>query len=469
MARKLLQRGSSKILIVGTVIVLITGVFALVLQMQQRESTRADGTAVVGGPSLPAASVDAIFTRVGSPMAGTGQVVEEASRQANVDDAFALAVWWVETNDGAAGVGRADRNPGSVRGSAGYPSAFDGYTIYPSYADGITDWFNVLKNRYISRGLTSVYAICYPYVGTSSAALWAGKVTALMLRYHNEAPPPTPTPTPVTPTPTPILPTPTPVVQRTNASLRSQSRDATMPEVSSAEHRSSISSQQPAVSTPMAQIQPWLIGLCTLLVLALAILAIKLSKRVRPASVEIQPAVLPAMQYSDPMTPPPLFVNEYSPVLVRETTSLLMDKWSEEVQLAFTPVSQKWCVDGQLDFPPVSQNWSEEAQLDFAPVSQALASSGIENMPLGYTPTESAPARAAAGQSGLRRRRLVQLNVESQTEQVEVVSVEKSFVPVTQALPSRPGRAVVLPDRVLEPVGTASGGLLSRYGNKKPT
>src|SRR6185312_2085101 len=102
---------------------------------------------------------------------------------------FALAVWWTETNDGAAGVGLADRNPGSIRGSVGYPAAFDHYTIYPSYSAAIVDWFNVLKSRYISRGLTSAYTICYPYVGTSSAAQWAVKVVNLMLRYHSEAPP----------------------------------------------------------------------------------------------------------------------------------------------------------------------------------------------------------------------------------------------------------------------------------------
>ncbi len=159
-------------------------------------SARADSKAliedlsVVGQPSLPAATVDAIFKSLGSPMAGTGQVVVQASKQANIDDAFALAVWWTETNDGAAGVGLADRNPGGARGSVGYPSAFDGYTIYPSYSAAISDWFNLIRNRYVNRGLSTVYALSYPYVGTSTSYLWAGKVVALMLRYRGEAPAP---------------------------------------------------------------------------------------------------------------------------------------------------------------------------------------------------------------------------------------------------------------------------------------
>ena len=144
---------------------------------------------VVGKPSLPAATVDAILKDLGSPMCGMGQVVAQASQQTTIDDAFALAVWWTETNDGAAGVGLADRNPGSVRGSVGYPSAYDGYTIYPSYAAAIVYWFNMLKNMYVNRGLSTVYLISHPYVGTSSSSLWAGKVVALILKYRGEAPP----------------------------------------------------------------------------------------------------------------------------------------------------------------------------------------------------------------------------------------------------------------------------------------
>jgi hypothetical protein len=162
----------------------------LIFSVKAASQRMPDGDlSVVGKPSLPAATVDAIFKSLGSPMNGTGQVVVHASQKANIDDAFALAVWWTETNDGAAGVGLADRNPGSVRGSVGYPSAYDGYTIYPSYSAAIVYWFNMLKNMYVNRGLSTVYLISHPYVGTSSSPLWAGKVVALMLKYRGEAPP----------------------------------------------------------------------------------------------------------------------------------------------------------------------------------------------------------------------------------------------------------------------------------------
>lgn len=189
------QRRPYIFLLVSTLLVLVTGSLTVLWQVEQHSSSRADGSNVVGPPSLPAATVNTILARAGSPMAGTGAVIEQAARQANIDDAFALAVWWTETNDGAAGVGRADDNPGGVRASPAYPAAADGYTVYPSYAAGISDWFNVVKGRYTGRGLTTVYAISYPYVGTSGSGNWANKVVNLMLRYRGEAPLPTPIPT----------------------------------------------------------------------------------------------------------------------------------------------------------------------------------------------------------------------------------------------------------------------------------
>src|SRR3984893_285990 len=179
------------------VIVLLGSGFALLSNTRLRQPAYAEHNlpdsdlSVAGPPSLPAATVNSIFARLGSPMVGTGTLVEQASRQANIDDAFALGVWWTETNDGAAGVGLADRNPGSVRGSVGYPSAFDGYTIYPSYTAAIQYWFKMIRNNYvIGRGLSTVYTIARPYVGTTSYPLWAGKVINLMFNYRGIATPP---------------------------------------------------------------------------------------------------------------------------------------------------------------------------------------------------------------------------------------------------------------------------------------
>ncbi|MEO8973676.1 MAG: hypothetical protein ABI406_18960 [Ktedonobacteraceae bacterium] len=225
------QQWVFRVATLSMVIVLLGGCVTLLWQMHSGSvashavpAMPAD-VSVVGPPSLSAATVNAIFTQFGSSMAGTGATVEALSRRYNIDDAFALGVWWTETNDGMAGVGSADRNPGSVRGSPGYPSAFDGYTIYPSYTAAIIDWFGLLNGRYIGSGLTTVFSIARPYVGTSSYPLWAGKVIALIYRYRGIAPPPPP----VTSTPTPKpTPKPKPIPTLSPAMVVQKHRQATL-------------------------------------------------------------------------------------------------------------------------------------------------------------------------------------------------------------------------------------------------
>jgi len=170
------------------IIVLVGGGVALLLQSQL--ASYAGGASVIGSPSLSASTVNAIFKRLGSPMVGTGKVVVQASQEAQIDDAFALAVWWTETNDGATGVGHTNRNPGGVRDAAGYPSDSGGYTIYPSYSAAVMYWFGMIRSRYVARGLDTVYTIAHPYVGTPSSPLWAAKVVKLMESYRGEAPAP---------------------------------------------------------------------------------------------------------------------------------------------------------------------------------------------------------------------------------------------------------------------------------------
>lgn len=335
------------IFLVGCILIILLGAATTFFWQTHSElPARAASGDVVGPPTLPAATVDSILANMGSPMVGTGAVIEQASRQTNIDDAFALAVWWTETNDGAAGVGFADRNPGSVRGSYGYPAAFDGYTIYSSYSAGIIDWFNVVRSRYVDRGLTSAYTICYPYVGTSSSYQWAIKVVNLMIRYHGEAPPPPP------PTPTPI-PTPNAVlIQHTQIhtvkpkpAVMGLTREVHIPGnvVAPVTTRPRTSVNVPVHSSVVStsSTSPFIIlsGLLAALLIALWGMRIGWGISTLPASgTPVQP--LPAFTARD-MTPlPALYANEFSPVLVPQSEQL---SWASQVQpqpvAAFAPAT----------------------------------------------------------------------------------------------------------------------------------
>lgn len=315
-------------------LVLLGGSAALLLQIQQ-QAHAADIGNIIGPPTLPAAAVDSIFTRLGSPMVGTGQAIEQAARQANIDDAFALGVWWTETNDGAAGVGFADRNPGSVRGSPNYPAAYDGYTVYPSYTAGIIDWFNVLKSRYVSRGLTSVYTLCYPYVGTSSALLWADKVVNLMLRYQQEVPPPV-----AIPTMAPNLKAhktmaqQVQLVQQWTQSTQGQQQEARKPMMVSSLNAVSVWAA-PSVLPRSIELPFIALGMLAAIIIALWSLQLR---RMQPQAMGIMPvtetltlnsaySVVPAFAT---LAQPPMLVNQYSPVRAMVAAS---ERRTEQLQM----------------------------------------------------------------------------------------------------------------------------------------
>ena len=79
-------------LLLSTSVILLGATITLLWQQQYSQRTQADSAYVVGPPTLPAATVNSILA--GTPMAGTGAVIEQASRNTNIDDAFALGVWW---------------------------------------------------------------------------------------------------------------------------------------------------------------------------------------------------------------------------------------------------------------------------------------------------------------------------------------------------------------------------------------
>ncbi|MBV9230337.1 MAG: glucosaminidase domain-containing protein [Chloroflexi bacterium] len=432
-------------LTLSTLIMLIGGGVTLLWQMHREQSSRADGGNIVGQPSLPASTVDAIFARVGSPMAGTGKVVEQVSAQTNVDDAFALAVWWTETNDGAAGVGRTNRNPGGVRGSPGFPSAYS-YTMYPSYAAAVTDWFNVLNSRYVSRGLTSAYTICYPYVGTSSAASWADKVVALMLRYRGSAPP-------VTPTPKVSVTPPSSALQQTHGVAMHPVLNGTQQTTAgplgprralNVQQRADTQGKQQNVQrAPLGAGQDLLIGLALLCAAALALWGMKLRRGVPVPQVSISQNIDTVMAY------PPLFSNEFSPVIERSTTELL--PFPLRTTAALSP------------FPAVPASpITTSMQLPF-PTMSVLPAAEVEQLPFPATSTADYSNGLLAQYRNFERPHHVVPVPSNTKEERSSALYEESRNPVTEGLPSPFG--VKLPVRKPEPVSVSSGGLLRRYGN----
>src|SRR3989442_2437411 len=80
----------------STVILLIGAGAALLWQTQHIAKASmpvhaVGNVGVSGSPTIAAATVNAIFARLGSPIAGTGKVIKQGSRQTNLHDAVTVA------------------------------------------------------------------------------------------------------------------------------------------------------------------------------------------------------------------------------------------------------------------------------------------------------------------------------------------------------------------------------------------
>src|SRR5712691_7372910 len=147
-------------------------------------------SSVIGGPSLQAAFVDRVLATYGSPAVGLGRALVADSLRFHIDDVYALAFFLHESTFGTTGVARFTRSLGNIICS-GYPTCFAGFRSYASWQVGAWDWFRLIKEEYLPRGLSTVQAIIPVYAPASdgnnpdsyiaavlrAAAIWhAGRV-----------------------------------------------------------------------------------------------------------------------------------------------------------------------------------------------------------------------------------------------------------------------------------------------------
>jgi len=132
-------------------------------QSAQQSLPPASGSSVVGSPSLSAQQINTILCNEGSPACGTGQDLYNLGQQYNIDPAFALAVFWNESNFGKAGVAANSRSLGNLRCIPDAACA-NGYAWFNSWQDGYRAFYTLVSGPvYVGNGLTTVESIIPVY------------------------------------------------------------------------------------------------------------------------------------------------------------------------------------------------------------------------------------------------------------------------------------------------------------------
>jgi hypothetical protein len=125
------------------------------------------GTSVLGGPSLSASFMDEVLAHYHSPAAGTGEALYEDSVRYGIDDAFAMAFFWHESNFGVNGEATATHSLGNLRcisGAACVDQDRGGYAAFPDWPTGYNSWYVLIKGPlYVGDGRTTVETIIPRY------------------------------------------------------------------------------------------------------------------------------------------------------------------------------------------------------------------------------------------------------------------------------------------------------------------
>ena len=143
------------------------------------------GTSVVGGPSLSPDFINQTLASASSPAAGTGQALYDLSRQYQIDDAYALAVFEKESSFGKYGAGFENHALGNIV-CAGYPTCNGRFRSYASWSAGYADFYQLITTEYVARGLSTVETITPVYAPSSEndTGLYIQQVRQSMLAFR---------------------------------------------------------------------------------------------------------------------------------------------------------------------------------------------------------------------------------------------------------------------------------------------
>lgn len=121
---------------------------------------------IVRAPTLTAGQIDAVLRDYNSPAAGTGNDWVTLGQKYDIDPAYALAFFVVESTAGTAQGwagwkpdGSSTHNIGNII-CAGYDTCFGRFRDYGSWQEGIEDWYKLISVEYVNgRGLQTVEQI----------------------------------------------------------------------------------------------------------------------------------------------------------------------------------------------------------------------------------------------------------------------------------------------------------------------
>jgi len=118
---------------------------------------------VVSSPTVTIALIDQVLTEAHSPAQGLGTVFYQVGVRYGIDPAFALAFFHHESDYGTRGMAVLTHSIGNIRCTPGFPSCIGDYRSYPTWEQGIADWYLLIHDVYVGQGRDTVATILPMY------------------------------------------------------------------------------------------------------------------------------------------------------------------------------------------------------------------------------------------------------------------------------------------------------------------
>jgi hypothetical protein len=154
--------------IIGLLVLAVLGYGSLSNAHQQQSANAMDSAtmAVTASPSISAHFIDSVLCKADSPACGTGTDMYNDGVQAGIDPAFALAFFQHESSFGKYGIAATNKGLGNIRCSSGY-RCLNGFRAYDSWADGYSDWYQLIHYYVTTWHKTTIDAIVPTYAPSS--------------------------------------------------------------------------------------------------------------------------------------------------------------------------------------------------------------------------------------------------------------------------------------------------------------
>ncbi len=117
-------------------------------------------------PTITGEFIDKVLKATSSPAQGTGEVLFQLGKKANIDPAVALAFFRHESTYGKNGIATKNKSLGNIKCN-GDGGCNKGFNKYDTWEEGYKSWYKLIKNHYINNGKNTIERIIPIYAPSS--------------------------------------------------------------------------------------------------------------------------------------------------------------------------------------------------------------------------------------------------------------------------------------------------------------